>query len=187
MGQRLAWKATASPGRAAYNRGADMGQRGRFVKGGWWHGSMGTRTFWGKKYVSPFVPPFVPPPKSTCFAYRTNVITKLRRSPRAGGGTTMHPAERLCLKYQVAVNERGHLQVEGYCGGDRIVVELDASVAGDASEQDRIAVILRKHALIQGAARRKYAAGEARRVHYPYSDRYRHHLIALTDQDLIEA
>ncbi|HEY5722556.1 MAG TPA: hypothetical protein VIT45_09570 [Allosphingosinicella sp.] len=68
---------------------------------------------------------------------------------------------------------------------ERIVVELDSTITLDVPPDSRESVLLEMHGRIQGAARRKHAAGEAYPVHPPGD--LPHSLIALTNLDLLDA
>ena len=96
-------------------------------------------------------------------------------------------AKQLWLKRKVTTSEQGHLKLDGDCGMKRIVVVLDPSITKTLPPESAETAILAMHQRIQHAARRKHAAGEAYPVYWPYSDRFRHYLIALTDFDLLEA
>lgn len=95
--------------------------------------------------------------------------------------------KQLWLKKEMTINHRGHFEFDGDCGTKRFVVELDPTVTPSVPPESAEAAILAMHRRIQEAARRKHAAGEAYPVYWPYSDRLRHYLIALTDFDLVEA
>ncbi len=87
-------------------------------------------------------------------------------------------SKRVWLQRTVTENERGHLQLVGDCGTERVVVELDPSVG--AAGRD---AVLAMHGQVERAAQRKFEQGEAYPVYR--SDELVHRLIAITDQDLV--
>lgn len=95
--------------------------------------------------------------------------------------------QQLWLNRQMTTNKQGHRQLDGDCGPDRILVVLDLSVTRGMHPLDTEAGILAIHSRIQNAARRKHAAGGSYPVSLPYQNAVHHKLIALTEEDLVEA
>jgi len=92
-------------------------------------------------------------------------------------------SKTLWISQRFLLNERGHYTVTGDCGMERILVELDPSIVPDqAAQPERSLSTMR--ARIQAAARQKWEAGEAQPVFFAHSGRMKHHLIALTAEDL---
>jgi hypothetical protein len=92
--------------------------------------------------------------------------------------------KQVWLKKEVTINRRGHFEYRGDDGTESVVVEVDQATTKGLQLESAKAAILAMHRQIQDAARRKHAAGESSRVHFHYSDRFKHNLIGLTDEDL---
>ena len=95
--------------------------------------------------------------------------------------------KQVWLEKEVTINHRGHFELRGEDGTELVVVEVDRATTKRVPRQSAEAAILAMHPRIQDVARRKHAAGESSRVHFPYSVRFRHNLVGLTEEDLAEA
>jgi hypothetical protein len=93
-------------------------------------------------------------------------------------GDSVNARKKLWIGQRFLLNERGHFTVSGNCGIDRIVVEIEASIADQEDNSERGLARLRSR--IQAAAREKWVKGEACPVFYAHSGRLMHHAIALT-------
>ena len=93
---------------------------------------------------------------------------------------------QLWLGRKIRHGERGPY-LSGACGREQVVVELDQSILRALPEGELDAAISGAYSQIQAAARRKWNSGDARPRHHFHSDRLKHMVIALTDEDLGQA
>jgi hypothetical protein len=89
---------------------------------------------------------------------------------------------KLWIAQRFVLNERGHYEVAGDCGAERIMVEIEPSVVADQANPEKSLAMLRGK--IQAAAREKWDAGEAHPVFFAHSGQKKHLAIALTAGDL---
>jgi hypothetical protein len=99
----------------------------------------------------------------------------------------MATTKQVWLKKEVTINHRDHFEFRGDDGAEFVVVEVDRAAAKRLPPESAKAAILAMHPRIHDATRRKHIAGESSHVYFPYSDRFRHNLIGLTEEDLVEA
>lgn len=90
----------------------------------------------------------------------------------------------LWIGQRFLMNERGHYTVNGDCGPERIMVEIDPSGIADHDDDAAQRHLMNIRPTIQSAARRKWAAGETCPEFFAHSGRFKHHAIALTAEDL---
>ena len=91
---------------------------------------------------------------------------------------------KLWLKKCTSRNRRGHYEISGDCGSDRIVVGIDRNAASLMIPQVGRELPVRLHAKIQNASRHKWGAGEARPVHLVRTKTLKYWTIALELEDL---
>src|SRR5690606_5382209 len=89
----------------------------------------------------------------------------------------------LWLGRRFQLNDRGNYAAFGKSRGERVSVEIDPSFHKGATG-DPETFLLKQHAIIQRAAREKWAAGEATVVLHPFSGRLDYHLVTLSSKDL---
>lgn len=94
--------------------------------------------------------------------------------------------KRIWLNREIIGKEGGQYHIEGSCGHEQIIVAIDPSVIRGLPSHDHEAALLGMIGRIEIAAAAKFAAGESQRVHRYHSPEFSHHLIVLTDLDLLE-
>lgn len=94
--------------------------------------------------------------------------------------------KRVWLTRELTRSERGHFQLEGTCGSERVVVLLDPTIIAKLPESGKEQAILGMLGQIEMAAARMFVLGETQRVHRTNSPEFEYNLIALTDTDLRE-
>jgi CBS-domain-containing membrane protein len=94
---------------------------------------------------------------------------------------------RVWLDREIIGPPDGAMHLRGTMGHEAVVAAVDGSIFRDWPVAERHARLLALHRQFESAAERNFALGRSARVHEYHSPNFKHHLIAVTDCDLLEA